>query len=92
MPLSRARLAIGSDLDEYFAYTAYALLDGALFPRIKPILKRHMSASPKTVMEKGNLTSKVTRLISLLRSSQIDSRAKLEQKWESNPYFLLEAL
>lgn len=50
-----------------------------------------MSSTPKTILEKGNLTNKVARILSLLKNSGIDSRHKLVQKWESNPYFMLDA-
>ena len=79
------------DEQEYHAYFAYLFLEGELYPKTLKALRKAMSHSPKAVLERGNMTSKVTKLLSLLSSSGIDSKRKLEAKWESNPYFLLDA-
>lgn len=90
VPLLQARLAL-ADEQEYHAYFAYLFLEGELYPKTLKPLRKSMSHSPKAVLERGNMTSKVTKLLSLLSASTIDSKAKLEAKWESNPYFLLDA-
>jgi len=43
-------------------------------------------------MEKGNMTAKVTRLIALLRSEDINSKKQLLNIWDKNPYYLLDAM
>lgn len=64
-----------------------------MFEKLK-ILKKHINVgNSKDVLVKGNLTSKVTRLIGQLKNGQIDNRRKLEEKWSNeNPYFLMDAL
>ena len=54
VPLSQARPAI-KDEDEYYSFFAYSLLDSQVFSDLKPVLK-HLSFSPKKILEKGNLT------------------------------------
>jgi len=66
-------------------------LEGDLYPKSLKLLTKAMSHAPKTVLERGNMTSKVTKLLTLLSSSDIDSKTKLEAKWETNPFFLLDA-
>ena len=41
---------------EYYSYIAYAMLDGQMFPKLKPLLKKYLVSSPKEVLEKGNMT------------------------------------
>lgn len=93
VPLSQARDAI-TDQDEYYSYIAFAFLEGMLFPKLKTHLKPYfLHSSAKSVLEKGNLTSKVTKIISILKNSGCDSKAKIEEKWTAgNPYFLLDAV
>ena len=79
------------DEDEFYSYVAFTFLEGMMFPQFHSSFKKHIVHSPKSVLEKGNLTSKVTRLITALRTNKIHNRAALVKKWENvNPYFLLE--
>jgi len=72
--LSHAREAITDD-DEYYSYVAYAFLEGMIFPKIKTHLKPYfLNANCKSVLERGNLTGKVTKIVSLLRNSGCDTR------------------
>ena len=53
---------------------AYALLEGLIFPKIKELHKKMLGA-PKSVMEKGNLTVKVTKLLSAIKNARIETKA-----------------
>ena len=73
MTLDVARASIKDD-DEYYGYIGYAIVEGLMFDKLK-ILKKHIhSGSTKDLVAKGNLTSKVTRLVGQLKNSQISSR------------------
>jgi hypothetical protein len=53
-----------------------------LFPKVKTHLRPYFLHSiAKAVLEKGNLTSKVTKIISLLKASGCDTRDKIANKW-----------
>ena len=64
-----------------------------MFDKLK-VLKKHITnGTTKDVLVKGNLTSKVTRMIGQLKNAKISSRAGLVEKWNNdNPYFLMDAL
>jgi hypothetical protein len=49
--------------EEYYSYVAFVFLEGLLFDKIKSF-KKYLISSPRDVLEKGNMTSKVTRIIS----------------------------
>lgn len=91
--LSQAREAITEE-GEYFSYVAYAFLEGMMFPKVKSHIKPYyLNSSCKSVLERGNMTAKVTKIIQQLRNSQCDTRAKIEAKWNGeNPYFLMDAV
>ena len=86
-----AKAAITDD-DEYYSYVAYAFLEGLFFDKMKP-LRKHMVSNPKAVLERGNLTVKVTKAVNSLKNANADSRAKIEAKWnDENPYFMMDAI
>jgi len=55
-------------------------------------LKRNLIASAKEALDQGNMTARVTRLIGQLKQAEIDSMEKLRNKWEVNPYYLMNSL
>jgi hypothetical protein len=78
VPLTLVKDSI-TDEEEYYSYVAYVFLEGLMFPKLKTNLKPYfLHSSAKSVLEKGNLTSKVARIISLLKNSRCDSREKIE--------------
>lgn len=77
--------------EEYYSYIAFAFLDGLIFPKIKE-LKKYYISSVKDCLEKGNMTSKVTKMIQQLRNQGVDNKAKFIEKWEDNPYYLLDVM
>jgi hypothetical protein len=88
VPLSSLVSCLESE--EYYAYFGYCLLEGLVFDKLKS-LKKMLVASPKEILEKGNMTSKVTRLIAALRQHECDTKQKCITIWkEQNPYFLLD--
>jgi hypothetical protein len=71
--LDVARASIKDD-DEYYGYIGYAIVEGLMFEKLR-VLKKHInSGSTKDLVAKGNLTSKVTRLVGQLKNSKINSR------------------
>ena len=56
------------DLDQYYAYFAFCILSGQVLPELgaKDVVKL-MKYDPNSVLEKSNLTSRVTKLVSTLR-------------------------
>ena len=73
MTLDVARASIKDD-DEYYGYIGYALIEGLMFEKLK-IIKKHINhGTTKDLVAKGNLTSKVSRLIGQLKNSKINSR------------------
>ena len=82
------------DLDQYYAYFAFCILSGQVLPELasKDMLKL-MKYDPQSVLEKSNLTSRVTKLVSSLRKAQVSSKARLITVWlTSDRKYLLDVL
>ena len=73
---------------QYYAYFAYLLLKGEVFPKFKDFVKSY-SDHPSVILDDANLTQKVTRMLSWLQKFDVDSKSKLNQIWQDqNPFFL----
>ena len=60
MPLVSLKKNLGPD--EYYQYVAYCLIEGMIFKKVKD-LNKHFTSSTKEVLDKGNMSVKVTKLI-----------------------------
>ena len=77
---------------QYYSFFAYLLLKGHIFPKFSG-LQRFLSDSPSALLDDGNLTQKVTRLLSSLQKFDIDTKDKLGDMWRtSNSLFLLDCI
>ena len=62
--------------DEYYQYVAYCLIEGMIFKRLKDVNK-YLIGSTKEILDKGNMSVKVTKFLNQLRIQDIDTKAKL---------------
>lgn len=77
---------------QYYSFFAYLLLKGHIFPKFSQ-LQKFLSDSPSALLDDGNLTQKVTRLLSSLQKFDIDSKHKLAEMWStSNSLFLQDSI
>ena len=77
---------------QYYSFFAYLLLKGHIFPKFSR-LQKFLSDSPTALLDDGNLTQKVTRLLSSLQKFDIDTKNKLSNMWStSNSLFLQDCI
>ena len=87
IPLDRIKQVITEE--EYYSFVAYVFLEGLMFEKIKEF-KKYYVGDTKDVLDRGNMTSKVCRIIAEIKKHKIMRKEDMVTKWEANPWFVMD--
>ena len=82
------------DQEQLYAYFAYCILSGQIFgKRDNKDMAKSLAYDPSSILEKSNLTTRVTKLVGVLRRNQVSTKATFTTMLQSeDKQFLLDAL